>query len=1016
MSLLDHTPRTTTDEAERVVREVYGLVGTATDLPSERDRVFRLAVEDGTTWVLKVSNALEQPEVLEAQLQAASLAAAAGVPVQGVRRSLDGRDVVDVDGHLVRLLEHLPGTLLADVAPATPRLRRDLGRVLGRLAVALDGFDHPQAHRDFHWDVARTAEVLERHREAVADPARRELLDRVHQRFVAEVAPALPSLPHAVIHGDANDHNVLVATGSPTAPAERFDRVVGLLDFGDLVHSVVVAEVAVAAAYHVRSGRDPVGALVDVAAGFHAERPLSADELGVLWDLLLARLSLSAVHAAVQSAQRPDDPYLRVDEDASWEALARLLPVCPRLVLYRLRHACGLPAHPDAERVRAHLAAQSPAPLLGVDWSALRTFRLDLSVGSPLLGSADVGAGPDRFDRLIRREVDGDPDSVPVGGYGEARLLYTAPEFADPDDPWAERRTVHLGTDVWTRAGAALHAPLPGRVHRVHDNALPLDYGPMVVLEHATDDGIPFYSLYGHLDPQTLVHLREGDAVAAGDVIGWIGAPPRNGDWAPHVHVQVILDLLDLDVDYPGVALPSQSEVYLELSPDPALLLGLPAHLAAPATRPVQETYADRRRLLGPNLSVSYAEPLRIVRGLGAHLYDDRGRAYLDSVNNVAHVGHAHPHVVAAGARQMAVLNTNTRYLHEEVLRYAERLTATLPDPLSVCFFVNSGSEANDLALRLVRTATGRRDVVCVEHGYHGHTQALIEVSPYKHAGRGGLGAPEWVHVAAMPDPYRGEHRGYGPEVAAAYVEDVARCVAEAGGGGVAGMIVESMIGCGGQVVLPDGYLVGAADVVRAGGGLVIADEVQVGFGRVGPAFWGFATQGLVPDVVTVGKPAGDGHPLAAVVTTPEIAAAFANGMEYFNTFGGNPVSAAVGNAVLDVLEAEHLPAHAERLGARILRGAQELADRHEIVGDARGLGLYLGIELVRDRTTLEPADAEASYVIERMRERGVLVSIDGPWHNVLKIKPPLVWTDADADRLVTTLDAVLAEPALRLR
>jgi 4-aminobutyrate aminotransferase-like enzyme len=363
----------------------------------------------------------------------------------------------------------------------------------------------------------------------------------------------------------------------------------------------------------------------------------------------------------------------------------------------------------------------------------------------------------------------------------------------------------------------------------------------------------------------------------------------------------------------------------------------------------------------------------------------------------------------------MAVLNTNTRYLHEEVLRYAERLTATLPDPLSVCFFVNSGSEANDLALRLIRAATGAQDVVCVEHGYHGHTQALIDVSTYKHAGPGGRGAPPWVHVAAMPDPYRGAHRGYDRSVGLAYADDVARCVREAAdqGRGLAGMIVESMIGCGGQVVLPDGYLVASAAHVRAGGGLVIADEVQVGFGRVGPAFWGFATQGLVPDVVTIGKPAGDGHPLAAVVTTAQIAEAFANGMEYFNTFGGNPVSAAIGNAVLDVIEDERLPENAERMGHRILAGAIELSAEHELIGDARGLGLYLGIELVRDRGTLEPADTEAAYVIERMRQLGVLVSTDGPFHNVLKIKPPLVWTESDADRLIATLDRVLRDPAL---
>ena len=1014
MSLLDHTPTTTIAQAERIARELYAVDARATQLSSERDRVFRLDATSGESWVLKVANARERREVLVGQHAAAARAAEAGIPVQRLRPTSNGDEIAEVDGHLVRMLEHLPGVLLADIDAPSPRLLRDLGSVLGRLAAALDGFDEPHAHREFHWDVLQVVVVIDRERAAVLDPARQALLDDVRQRYLSRVEPRLVQLRRGVIHGDANDHNVVVDPGSPTAPADRFTRIAGLIDFGDMVHSAVVAEIAVAAAYHLLDRPDPITALADITAGFHGQHPLTETELEVLGDLVLARLALTGVHAAAQSAQRPGDHYLTVDEDAAWQALTRLSSVPPVLLLARLRAACGRDPHPDAAEVRRFLAASAPAPLLGTGWGELRTFRLDLSVGSDLFAADDVSAGPARFDRLIRRDVDGDPDAVAVGGYGEARLIYTAPEFATGDDPANERRTVHLGTDVWTRAGSPVHAPLAGRVHRLNDNDARLDYGPMVVLEHTTDTGVRFFSLYGHLASETLTHLAVGDDVGAGDVIGWIGSPPSNGDWAPHVHVQVILDLLDRDVDYPGVAVPSQASTWLGLSPDPALLLGLPASLAAEPAATVEQTLTERRRRLGPNLSVSYAEPLRIVRGIGAHLYDDEGRGYLDSVNNVAHVGHAHPHVVRAGQRQMAVLNTNTRYLHDAVLRYAERLTATLPGDLSVCYLVNSGSEANDLALRLIRAHTRARDVVCVEHGYHGHTESLIEVSPYKHAGPGGRGAPPWVHVAAMPDPYRGPHRGYGPDVSAAYVADVARCVADTAGRPLAGMIVESMIGCGGQIVLPEGYLARSADVVRAAGGLVIADEVQVGFGRVGPAFWAFATQGLVPDVVTFGKPAGNGHPLAGVVTTPEIAASFADGMEYFNTFGGNAVSASIGMAVLDVIEREQLPEHAERLGDRILDGVRELGERHPIVGDARGLGLYLGVELVRDRDTLEPADTEASFVIERMKQLGVLVSIDGPFHNVLKIKPPLVWTDADADRLVTTLDRVLGEQAIR--
>ena len=1012
MSLLDHTPSTTTSDAERISREVYGIEGTATALPSERDRTFRLDAADGTRWVLKVSNALEDRAVLEAQCEMAARASAAGVPVQAVRRSLAGDEIADVDGHLVRLLQYLPGALLVDVEGAPPALLEDLGHVLGRLAAALEGYDHPTAHRDFYWDVLSLPSVVEGGRDAVTDPERCELLESGIARYESYVVPRLPSLRWAVVHGDANDHNVVVDPGTPHDPSRRFTRVSGLLDFGDIVRSVLVADVAVAAAYHLVDAPDAVGAVCDIARGFHAEHPLREDELDVLWDLVLARLLQSGVNAAVQSQQRPGDPYLTIDEQHAWEALARFAAIPAGRAIYRLRDACGYEPHPRAAHVREHLAASPASPLLGTAWSELPLFTVDLSVGSPLFGASDVTATPEEFDALIRAGAG--PDAIGLGGYGEARLVYTAPEFVTSDDPSAERRTVHLGTDVWTRAGVALHAPRAGRVRHVHDNDARLDYGPMVVLEHATDEGTPYFSLYGHLSPETLTHLREGDEVEAGDVIGWVGTAPRNGDWAPHAHVQVILDLLELGVDYPGVAVPSQRSTWLALSPDPALLLGLPAPFHGGVRRDVDETLADRRRLLGPNLSVSYDQPLRIVRGIGSYLYDDEGRGYLDSVNNVAHVGHAHPHVVRAAQRQVQVLNTNTRYLHDEVLRYAERVVATLPDPLSVCFFVNSGSEANDLALRLVRAATAAHDVICVEHGYHGHTQALIDVSPYKHAGKGGRGAPPWVHVAAMPDPYRGRVRGYEPSVGRAYADDVARCANEAGAGNLAGWIVESMIGCGGQVVLPDGYLVAGAEEVRARGGLVIADEVQVGFGRVGPAFWGFATQGLVPDVVTFGKPAGDGHPLAGVVTTHEIADAFANGMEYFNTFGGNPVSAAVGNAVLDVIEQEDLAANAERVGRRILAGAIELATEHEIVGDARGLGLYLGIELVRDRGTLEPAAAEASYVIERCTQLGVLVSIDGPFHNVLKVKPPIVWGDAEADRLITTLDRVLREQPLR--
>jgi 4-aminobutyrate aminotransferase-like enzyme/Ser/Thr protein kinase RdoA (MazF antagonist) len=417
-----------------------------------------------------------------------------------------------------------------------------------------------------------------------------------------------------------------------------------------------------------------------------------------------------------------------------------------------------------------------------------------------------------------------------------------------------------------------------------------------------------------------------------------------------------------------------------------------------------------RQQRLGPSLSVSYQEPLKIVRGLGQFLYDEAGRPYLDCVNNVCHVGHSHPRVVETAFRQMALLNTNTRYLHDTIIHYAERLTATLPDPLNVCFFVNSGSEANDLALRLARTYTGQRDTIVLDGAYHGNLTSLIEISPYKFDGPGGQGAPPHVQKILMPDGYRGPYKGNDRPTGQQYAAHVQQAIdnIQAQNRAVGVFIAEALLSCGGQIVLPDGYLETAYQMVRAAGGVCIADEVQVGFGRVGSHFWGFQTQGVVPDIVTMGKPIGNGHPLAAVVTTAEIAQAFHNGMEYFNTFGGNPVSCAVGLAVLGVIKEEQLQEHALRVGGHLKAGLTGLMAKHTLIGDVRGLGLFLGIELVRDRETLEPAAEEATAVVEQMKGRGILLSTDGPLHNVIKIKPPLVFTTADVDFLTAALDQVL--------
>ena len=400
----------------------------------------------------------------------------------------------------------------------------------------------------------------------------------------------------------------------------------------------------------------------------------------------------------------------------------------------------------------------------------------------------------------------------------------------------------------------------------------------------------------------------------------------------------------------------------------------------------------ERSRLLGRKLSIAYEKPLHIVRGYRQYLYDDEGRRFIDAYNNVAHVGHCHPQVVAAGLRQMELLNTNTRYLSELILEYAAKLTATLPDALRVCYFVNSGSEANELALRLARAHTKARDLIVLEHAYHGNTTTLIDISPYKHDGPGGEGAPSWVHKAPLP-------------ASADDAQHVVDLVGELRSR-LCGFIAESMPSVAGQIIFPDGYLARVYDAVRDAGGVCIADEVQTGYGRIGTHFWAFEKYGVVPDLVVLGKPIGNGHPIGAVITTRAIADSFANGMEFFSTFGGNNVSCAIGLKVLEIVHEEKLQAHALEVGERLLGGLRELQQRHESIADVRGSGLFVGVELVRDN---KPATVEAARVVNQMRERGILFGTDGPHHNVLKIRPPMPFADSDADLFLTTLNETLS-------
>jgi len=538
-----------------------------------------------------------------------------------------------------------------------------------------------------------------------------------------------------------------------------------------------------------------------------------------------------------------------------------------------------------------------------------------------------------------------------------------------------------------------------------------------VILEHEIPvTSQKFYTLYGGLSKKSLVGLFSGKKIKKGDIIGYTGNSNENGGYYPHIHFQLISDLLGYSGNFPGMVLAGTEKIWENISPDPNLILGIPSRVFPKKEPETVDIKKERSLAIGKALSLSYQKHLHIVRGFMQYLLDKGGHIYLDAVNNVPHVGHSHPTVVNAAGQQAAILNTNTRYLHQNIIQYARHLTDKLPTPLSVCFFVNSGSEANELALRLARTHTRQKDIIVVDNAYHGNTTAVIEISPYKFDGPGGEGPRAYIHKVVMPDVFRGSFRSNDPRAGEKYAQDIQRVINKMAKINTkpAAFIHESLPGVGGQIILPSGYLKAAYRYVRKTGGVCIADEVQVGFGRVGSHFWAFQIQGVVPDILTLGKPIGNGHPLGAVVTTPEIADSFNNGMEYFNTFGGNPVSCQVGLAVLDVIKKDQLQENALKVGQFLLKRLMNLKKKHTLIGDVRGLGLFIGIELVLDHQTLDPAPEQAAYIVERMKDRGILMSTDGPHHNVIKIKPPLVFGEHNADLLVDTLEEILQENFLK--
>ena len=991
----------------------YGIEGVVTPLDGEFDLNYAVHDDTGMCAVLKVMRTGCEPAFVTMQLGALSHIAEQDdtVPVPRAIAAKNGALQClwsDPDGaeRVVWVIAAMPGKPLAQVRPHTIDLMQDIGRAQGAMARALAGYDHALLDRSFKWHPLTPDWALDKV-DVVADPVIAEQVRYWLTHFVTACRPALATKPATAIQCDANDYNILVEADLDGP------RLSGLIDFGDMVRAPLVCDLATAAAYMVLNQERPLDVLAALVSGFAETCELDDVDLGLIGPLMMARLSVSIVNAAMMQQERPDDPYVTISLAPALAFFAKARAWSVADMHQRMRVAVGQPVVPAAPKIDRWLTAnkQHFAPLFGE--TLVGAPMCSCAVGDVALPVNPTALQLDEAGRLVPEAVGSD---VPhVGHYLEPRLVYTEPAFLTADHPVDGRRTLHLGVDVFLPADRPVHAPLDGIVVTAVDRARRLDYGGVVILAHETDEGDAFFTLYGHLDPASIADLVVGQKIAKGAVFARLGAIECNGGWQPHIHFQLSYSGAHsdhLNHDWPGVADADDLAYQSALYPNPAALLGLAADKLLYSIQDTQTALADRQARFGQNLKLSYKAPVQLLRGWKHYLYDEAGRTYLDAYNNVPHVGHAHPRLQEIAATQLQLINTNTRYLHPAQMQFADALRDRMPAHLTHCYFVTSGSEANELALRLARAHTGQTGMIVQDHAYHGHTTGTIDLSPYKFNGPGGAGKPDWVEITPVADPYRGPFGYDDPQAGEKYASMVAEPIAtlSASPHGLAGFIAESFPSVGGQIEPPAGYLAGVYDRVRAAGGLCIADEVQTGLGRLGDAYWGFETQHAQPDMVVLGKPLGNGHPIGAVVTTAAIAESFANGMEFFSTFGGTTLACRLGAEVLNIVDAEGLQENARLRGTQLLDGLRDLQTRYPVIGDVRGRGLFIGAELVLDRERKTPATLLAGYVSNRLRAHRILIGTDGPFDNVLKIRPPLTVGADDCALLLRRLDQILGE------
>jgi 4-aminobutyrate aminotransferase-like enzyme/Ser/Thr protein kinase RdoA (MazF antagonist) len=954
-------PQVSEAQALQWLAEYYGFSGTLQALGSQQDLNYRVDSARGR-FVLKVCRG--DYALVELQAQHAGLkylAEHSAIKVPRVIAANNGADLLSLQANRetvhVRLLEYIDGQPLTDFDHLGRDVVAGFGRLCGEMDLALAGFDHPGLERTLQWDARHANALISHLLPVVTDAQQRAAIGVAAEQAERRLQPLLDKLPVQAIHMDITDDNAVWARD-----AQRHWQLQGVIDFGDLVRTWRITDLSVtcAALLHHADG-DPFVILPAVKA-YHAVNPLQYPELQALWPLIVARAAVLVLSGEQQVSIDPTNTYSRDNLGHEWEIFRVATSVPQALMEAAILSAVDQPL-PSIEKNQF-------APLLPE--LVGREFALiDLGVLSPHFEAGNwEQQGIDQRLLTEAAAVHG----LAATRYGQYRLSRTRPDCATEPD------TFPLHVELRVPTGTEVQAPFAGVLNQAANGALQLD-GPQFSVR-----------LWG-VTPV----LGHGAALDQGQKLGTVTGP---------LLVQMCRGA---ELDAPLFCTPSRASAWQALCPSPATLLGLACD-AEPELD--AKTLLERRDAsFARTQKHYYVDPPRIERGWRNHLIDMHGRSYLDMLNNVAVLGHGHPRMAAVAARQWSLLNTNSRFNYAAVAEFSERLLKLAPQGMDRVFLVNSGSEANDLAIRLAWAYSGGRDMISVLEAYHGWTIGADAVSTSIADNPKALESrPDWVHPVPAPNTYRGEFRG--ADSAPDYVRSVEHHLQKLAEQKrqLAGFICEPVYGNAGGISLPPGYLPQVYEKVRAQGGVCIADEVQVGYGRMGHFFWGFEQQGVVPDIITMAKGMGNGQPLGAVITRREIAEALEAEGYFFSSAGGSPVSCQIGMAVLDVMEEEKLWENAQVVGGHFKARLEALIDKHPLVGAVHGSGFYLGLELIRNRQTLEPATAETALLCDRLRELGIFMQPTGDDLNILKIKPPMVTSRQSVDFFVDMLDRVLTE------